>query len=180
MPGAPDCDVTAQQEAAGASYARHRRLARWARMVAVALAAIALDGIACYFAAQALGSGRGDILVWTCLFLGVLSGLVTLDFCQKRRERAWRELAILLRPSVTLLGTRGKGLLSVSSPHAMAAVSSASRPATPRSSPAAIAAIVTALTAATHATAIWDTAAALAPNASAGRVVPWNQSRFAN
>ena len=168
-----------EAKTAGASYARHRRLAPWARMVA--LAALALDGVACYFAAQALGRSQGDIMVWTCVFLaGLSAGLVTLDFCQKRCERAGRELAIFLRPFVTLLGTRGKGLLSASRRHAMAAASSASRPAMPRSSPAAIAAIVTALAAATRATAIWDTAAALAPNASAGRVVPWKQSRFAN
>jgi hypothetical protein len=168
-----------EAKTAEASYARHRRLAPWARMVA--LAALALDGVACYFAAQALGRSQGDIMVWACLFFAVLSaGQVTLDFCQKRCEHAWRELAILLRPFVTLLGTRGKGLLPAPSPHAMAAASSASRPTTPRSSPAAIAAIVTALTAATRATAIWDTAAALAPNASAGRVMPWKQSRFAH
>jgi hypothetical protein len=158
MPGAPDCDVTAQQETSGASYARHQRRAPLARQMVIAIVAGALDGVACYFAARALGGGRGDIMLWTCLFLaGLSAGLVTLGLCRKRSERAWRALAIMLGPVVTLLGTRGKRLVWASSPHAMAAAPSASRSAAPRSSPAVIAAIVTALAAAARVTAIWDT-----------------------
>ena len=72
----------------------HRR-ARLPLRLLLALAALALDGMACYFAVQALGGSQGAIL-WTCLFLGALSvGQVILDFCRKRAERAWRALATL-------------------------------------------------------------------------------------
>jgi hypothetical protein len=122
----------------------HRRAWLPLRLLLV-LAALALDGMACYFAVQALGGSQGDILLWTCLFLGALSaGLVILDFC---RKRAWRALATL--------GTRGKCLGSAFSSRAVTAASSASRPASPRAPPTATAVIVTALAAATRVIAIW-------------------------
>jgi predicted lipid-binding transport protein (Tim44 family) len=149
--------LAAQQSAAAAKDAElasraiqagyRRRRAWWLRLL-VALAALALDGMACYFAVQALGGSQSDILLWTCLFLGALSaGQVILDFCRKRAERAWRALATL--------GTRGKCLGSAFSSRAVTAASSASRPASPRAPPTATAVIVTALAAATRVIAIW-------------------------
>lgn len=180
--GAPGCAVTVQQEALGVWYAQHpRRPAPLARQMAIALVTVALDGMACYLAAHALGESQGATMAWTGLFLAVLAGgQVALDFYRERGERAWRALAIFVRLVVTLLGTGGKGLVSASRSRPMTAVSSASRPATPRSSPAAIAAIVTALAAVTRLTTLRDTAAALGPDASSGRAVSWTQSRFAN
>ena len=101
----------------------------------LALAALALDGMACYFAVQALGGSQSDILLWTCLFLGALSaGQIILDFC---RKRAWRALATL--------STRGKCLVPAFSSRPVTAASSASRPASPRAPPTATAVIVIAL-----------------------------------
>jgi hypothetical protein len=112
------------------------------------LAALALDGMACYFAVRALGGSQGAMLLWTCLFLGALAaGQVILDFCRKRAERAWRALATL--------GTRGKCLGWAFSSRAMTAASSASRPASPRAPPTATAVIVAVLAAATRVIAVW-------------------------
>lgn len=159
MPGAPDCDVTAQQAAPAASYAPHRRGTPLVWAMVIVIAAGALDAAACYFAARTLGGGQGDIVLWTCLFLaGVSVGLVTLGFCRKRSERAWHALAILAGLVVTLLGTRGKRLTWAFSPQAKATASSASRPAAPGFSSARPAAtIVIALDIANLVAVIWDT-----------------------
>jgi hypothetical protein len=150
--------LAAQQSAAAAKDAElayraiqpgYLRRRAWLPLrLLLALAALALDGMACYFAVQALGGSQGDILLWTCLSLGVLAAWqVILDFCRKRAERAWRALATL--------GTRGKCLGSGFSSRAVTAASSASRPASPRAPPTATAVFVTALAAARRVIAIW-------------------------
>ena len=137
--------LAAQQSAAAAKDAElayrtiqagdPRRRAWLPLRLLLALAALALDGMACYFAVQALGGSQSDILLWTCLSLGALSaGQIILDFC---RKRAWRALATL--------STRGKCLVPAFSSRPVTAASSASRPASPRAPPTATAVIVIAL-----------------------------------
>lgn len=71
-----------------------RRRAPLLRQALIALATVALDGVACWFAAQALGNGQVETLVWTALFLAVLaSGEVALDYASEHSARAWRLLA---------------------------------------------------------------------------------------
>ena len=82
----------------------HRR-APLARQVVLMLCTVALDGVGCYFAAQALGGGLFGTLAWTGLFLAVLAGgLVALDYYRDRRRRTWRALAVLLGAFVAGLG----------------------------------------------------------------------------
>lgn len=106
----------AYQAAAGArtAEAAHRaiqaerphRRAPLPRQAILALMTVAMDGVACYFAAQALGGSLDATLVWTGLFLGVLAGgEAALGFCRDRRERAWHVLAVLIGFFVILLGT---------------------------------------------------------------------------
>jgi hypothetical protein len=84
---------------------RPRRRAPLPRQVILALVTIVLDGVACYFAAQALGGSQDATLVWTGLFLAVLAGgEVALDFYRDRNLRAWRTLVILTGAFVTVLG----------------------------------------------------------------------------
>ena len=85
---------------------RPRRRAPLPRQVIFALLTVALDGVACYFAAQALGGSQGTTLLWTGLFLAVLAGgEVALDFYRDRNLRGWRALAILSGVFITTLGT---------------------------------------------------------------------------
>lgn len=82
-----------------------RRRAPLPRQVSFALVTVALDGVACYFAAQALDGSQDATLVWTGLFLAVLAGAeVAMDFYRDRNLRAWRTLAILTGVFVALLG----------------------------------------------------------------------------
>jgi hypothetical protein len=84
---------------------RPQRHAPLPRQVAAAAGTVALDGIACYFAAQALNGGQDATLVWTGLFLAALGGgEAALDFYRDRNERAWRGVAILIATFITLLG----------------------------------------------------------------------------
>jgi hypothetical protein len=70
-----------------------------------ALLAVTLDGVACYFAAQALGGSQDTTIVWTVLFLAVLAvGEIALDFYRDRHHRAWRTLAAILAAFVGVLG----------------------------------------------------------------------------
>jgi hypothetical protein len=50
-----------------------RRRAPLPRQVILALITVALDGVACYFAAQALDGSQDATWVWTGLFLGILA-----------------------------------------------------------------------------------------------------------
>jgi hypothetical protein len=83
-----------------------RRRAPLPRQVAAAAATVALDGVACYFAAEVLNGSQDSTLVWTGLFLVALGGgEAALDFYRDRNERAWRILAVLVATFITLLGT---------------------------------------------------------------------------
>jgi hypothetical protein len=82
----------------------HRR-APLPRQAILALITVALDGVACYFAAQALDVSQSATWVWTGLFLAVLAGgEVALDFYRDRNLRVWMALVTLTGILVTLLG----------------------------------------------------------------------------
>lgn len=84
---------------------RPRRRAPRVRQIGLALVTIALDGVACYFAAQALNGDRDATLVWTALFLAVLAGgEAGLDYYRDRSRRAWLILAGVLGTFLVLLG----------------------------------------------------------------------------
>ena len=75
------------------------------RQAILALTTVALDGVACYFAAQTLDVSQSATWVWTGLFLAVLaSGQVALDFYRDRNLRVWKALVTLTAILVTLLG----------------------------------------------------------------------------
>ena len=70
-----------------------------------ALLTVISDGVACYFAAQALGGNQDTTFVWAVLFLVVLAvGEVALDFYRDRYRRAWRTVAAVLAAFVGALG----------------------------------------------------------------------------
>ena len=54
------------------STSSSERRASRPRQLLLALVTVALDGVACFFAAQALGGAQSGTLVWTALFLAVL------------------------------------------------------------------------------------------------------------
>ena len=82
-----------------------RRRAPLPRQVVLASGTAALDGVACYFAAQALDGSQDATLVWAGLFLAVLAGgEVALDFYRDRQPRAWRAVVTVLALFVTTLG----------------------------------------------------------------------------
>lgn len=82
----------------------HRR-APLLQQVLIAAITIGLDGVACWFAAQALDGGQNETLLWTVLFLAVLAaGEVALDHYSERSGRAWRLLAAALAAFVAGLG----------------------------------------------------------------------------
>ena len=84
---------------------RPRRRSPLPRQVVLAAGTVAFDGVACYFAAQALGGGQGSTLIWTVLFLAVLAGgEIGLDFYRDRNLRAWQILACITSAFVVLLG----------------------------------------------------------------------------
>jgi hypothetical protein len=88
-----------------AVHAEHNRHAPLPRQVTLAAATVGLDGLACYFAAQALDGSQDTTLVWTVIFLAVLaSGEVGLDFYQDRNRRAACVLGSVLGTFIVLLG----------------------------------------------------------------------------
>ena len=104
-------DAEAAAEAARVAHQtiqaeRPRRRSPLPRQVILAAWTIALDGVACYFAAQALGGSQDSTLVWTVLFLAALAGgEVALDYYRDRNQRVWRALAISIGAFVSLLGS---------------------------------------------------------------------------
>jgi hypothetical protein len=122
----------AQQAAAMARTARNahlaiqaghpRRRAPLPRQVSFALGTVALDGLACYFAAQVLAGRLDAPLVWAGLLLTTAAGgEVALSSYRDRGERAWQARVILIGFLVMLLGvlplwflaTAGTGLVPV-------------------------------------------------------------------
>ena len=84
---------------------RPRRRAPLPRQVILALMTVAMDGVACYFAAQTLDGSHDTTLIWTGLFLAVLAGgEAALDFYWDRNLRTWRVLALITGGFVALLG----------------------------------------------------------------------------
>lgn len=82
----------------------HRR-APLLRQALLAACTVALDAVACWFAAQALDEDQAETLLWTVLFLAVLAcGEVALDYFSERSARAWRLLAGGLLAFVAGLG----------------------------------------------------------------------------
>jgi hypothetical protein len=82
----------------------HRRAPLF-RQALLAAGTVALDAVACWFAAQALDEDQTETLLWTVLFLAVLAcGEVTLDYFSERSARAWRLLAGGLLAFVAGLG----------------------------------------------------------------------------
>lgn len=95
-------DAKVAHQAIRAEQHRHAPLPR---QIMLALLTVALDGVACYFAAQALDSSQDTTLVWTLLFLAALaSGEVGLDLYWDQHKLAWRYLAAFLGGFVALLG----------------------------------------------------------------------------
>ena len=82
-----------------------RRRSPLPRQAALAAGTVAFDGVACYFAAQALNGSQDSTLIWTVLFLAMLAGgEIGLDFYRDRNLRAWRILASITSAFVVLLG----------------------------------------------------------------------------
>lgn len=77
------------------SQAEHPdRRAPLPRQIIITLATLGLDAVACYFAAEALGGGWYETILWTILFLAALGAAeVALDKYAERNPRAWRLVA---------------------------------------------------------------------------------------
>lgn len=98
--------AAAARESHLAVQAEHpRRRASLLRQLIIAALSVALDGVACWFAAQALGNGQTETLLWSGLFLAVLAGgEVALDHYGDRNRKTWRVLAAGLAVFVLGLG----------------------------------------------------------------------------
>lgn len=71
----------------------------------LAAVTVVLDGLACYFAAQALDGSQLATVIWTAIFLAVLAGgEFLLDVYRDRNVRLWRMLAATLGVFVVGLG----------------------------------------------------------------------------
>jgi hypothetical protein len=97
---AADAKTSASQAAVSyrTNQAEHpERRAPLPRQVVIAGAALGLDAVACYFAAEALGVGQLQTALWTVLFLAALAaGEVALDRIADRNRKAWRGTALAL------------------------------------------------------------------------------------
>ena len=136
-------EAKAAAEAAGIAHQtiqaeRPRRRSPLPRQVALAAGTVALDGVACYFAAQALDASQDSTLVWTVLFLAVLAGgEVALDFYRDRNLRAWRILAFTTSAFVACSASSGSGSSPPSEPTAWCRPSPG-RPCSPRRRPGSL------------------------------------------
>lgn len=71
----------------------------------IAAGALALDAVACYFAAEPLGGSPAQTLLWALLFLALLgAGEFTLDLYRDTHPVLWRWTAAALGVFVGLLG----------------------------------------------------------------------------
>lgn len=76
------------------------RLRQWL----IATGILALDGVACYFAAETLNGSPVETLAWAGLFLAVLgAGEVALDLWRDAHSVLWRWTAFLLGAFIALL-----------------------------------------------------------------------------
>lgn len=109
---------TAQQASLGHQLIQAEQPGRTAplpRQLALALVTVLLDGVACYFAAQALDGDQRDTLIWTVLFLAVLGfGEWSLDHCHD--VRFWRWIVAGLSLFVILLGALRLSYLVLTEP----------------------------------------------------------------
>jgi hypothetical protein len=75
------------------------------RQYLVAAGILALDGVACYFAAEAVGGSPDETLAWALLFLALLgTGELMLDLNREVHKVLWRWTASMLGTFVALLG----------------------------------------------------------------------------
>jgi hypothetical protein len=75
------------------------------RQWTIAGGALLLDGVACYFAAEALGAGQQETVAWAALFLALLGiGEIALDHYSEDHRAAWRSIAVGLGAFIGLLG----------------------------------------------------------------------------
>jgi hypothetical protein len=82
-----------------------QRRASLMRQAIVAALTVALDAVACWFAAQALGGGQLETMLWAALFLAILAGgEIALDYYSDHGPKAWRPLALGLAGFVVGLG----------------------------------------------------------------------------
>ncbi|MGO9276193.1 MAG: hypothetical protein ACLP3Q_01475, partial [Streptosporangiaceae bacterium] len=71
----------------------------------IAAGALGLDGVACYFAAEALGGGELQTLAWAALFVALLGvGELMLDHFCDGHQAAWRAIMLALGGFIALLG----------------------------------------------------------------------------
>ncbi len=99
---------------------RPQRRAPLPRQWLITFLTVGLDGLACYFAAQALAGSEDSTLVWAALFLAALAGgELALDFYRDRSVRAWQVLAGLLGAFVVVLGGSGSRSWPPSAPAAL-------------------------------------------------------------
>lgn len=111
-----------------AAQAEHpKRRGSRPRHLLLALATIAIDGVACYFAAQALNGDQNSTDIWTALFLVVLAvGEFALDHFEERHRRLWQLTAGFLAVFVIALGAlRYSYLATIDAGDPMAAVTGA-------------------------------------------------------
>jgi hypothetical protein len=131
-----DAAARRAQEAAHRAKVTHEALAAeqprrrgpLLRQSLIATTTVALDGVACYFAAQALDGSQGSTLIWTTLFLAVLGGgEVALDYYRDRHRRAWYLLTTFLSGFVLTLGIlRFAYLAAIGTSGGLAAIAGAS------------------------------------------------------
>lgn len=93
------------------------------RQWAIASGALLLDGVACYFAAEALDGGQQETVAWAALFLALLGvGEIALDHFSEEHRTAWRWIVVALAAFIGMLGVlRYWFLLTVSADGLVAA-----------------------------------------------------------
>ncbi|MGA3153991.1 MAG: hypothetical protein ACLPN6_28420 [Streptosporangiaceae bacterium] len=94
----------------------------------IAAGALGLDGVACYFAAEALGGGELQTLAWAALFVALLGvGELMLDHFCDGHQAAWRAIMLALGGFIALLGVlRFSFLATVGAEGLIAALAGAS------------------------------------------------------
>ena len=103
------------------------RQARRPRQWLIAVGALALDAVACVFAAEALGGSMPETLLWAALFLALLGvGELALDHYRETHRTVWRWIVAILSAFIVLLGVlRFSFLATVGSVGELAALTGA-------------------------------------------------------